>query len=213
MIKFNSFSKYNQTSSEYLSTCDLINKYRLKTVYKKPKLKKIVVSFSLKAFINGLEKTNDANNSSLSEIKSFLMFYLYFSNPPFLSFILSTTNRSFEKLDSGDFIFKTVICNDKDLRKFLFSFWVDNLSRLKNNKVLVQQNKILKHSNSEKYLCFSFSVNIKTFVDFENILGVLNKDFDNKGFNLNINFIFQNIKSTKDINCVVKNIPTFWING
>lgn len=213
MLNSNSSSNYSRISSDYLSTCDLINKYRLKTVYKKPKLEKIVLSFSLKSFTNRLETTGAVNNSNLSEIKSFLIFYLYFSNPPFLSFILSTTNRSFEKLDSGDFVFKIVISNEKDLSKFLFAFWVDNISRLKNSKNFVQQNRTIKHSNSDKHLCSSVSVNINSFVDFENILGVLNKDFDNKGFDLNINFVFQNIKSAKDLNCVVKNIPTFWING
>lgn len=198
--------RLNRVSCDYLSSCDLINKYRLKSVYNKPKIKQIALSFSLKNFTTSVERLGimSGKNSALMEIKSYLVFYLYFCNLPFLSFNLTSMNRSFEKLDSGDFVFKIVINNKKDIESFLFKFWVDSFNRLKVN------------SSSTNYTCsqacYSLSLTSKSFVDVEDIINVLNRESDSKDFDINLYFTFTNLNAYKNSKNLIRNIPFFWIN-
>lgn len=214
MKKIFDSSKLVCPTNNYLSNCDLLNKYRLKSVYSQPKLEKIVLSFSFKEFLNGFENSkNNLNHSSLMEIKAFLVFYLCFSIFPFLSFNVSSMSRTHEKTDNGDFVFKIVITDKKIMQKFLFEFWINNFSQFKTKGQLLQS--ITKTNLKNFDCCYSLSLNAKSLSDFEDVIEAINSDKDSefRDFNLKINFIFGNFESTKDSYLSIKNLPLFWING
>jgi hypothetical protein len=62
--------------NQYLSNCDLINKYNLKNIYQKPKLNKIILDFSLKNFVDSLNIKENQERFNEIQIKSFLFLYL-----------------------------------------------------------------------------------------------------------------------------------------
>jgi len=69
--------KFNHSVHEYLLNSDLINKYNLRNIYKKPKLKKVVIHFP----INNLLQSNSFGSNL--QIKSFfnlsrVIFYFLF---------------------------------------------------------------------------------------------------------------------------------------
>jgi hypothetical protein len=57
--------KTNFKHNDYLYNCDFVNKYAIKTIYQKPKLQKISISFS----INQLKKTGIIENDRTISIK------------------------------------------------------------------------------------------------------------------------------------------------
>ena len=64
-------TKYNN----YLSNCDLINKYNLKSVYDTPKLDKIILDFNLANFLNAIDSSSAKEQTDSNiQIKAFIVF-------------------------------------------------------------------------------------------------------------------------------------------
>jgi hypothetical protein len=63
----------NTVSNNYLSNCDLINKYNLKNIHHIPRLKKIVLDFNLFDFLNSSDFNLKEQTDSNSQIKSFII--------------------------------------------------------------------------------------------------------------------------------------------
>ena len=75
----------NQKVNHYLSTCDLINKYNLKTLYQTPTVKKIVCEVNFKDFLASAELSTLDQNNSISQIKSYLLLYILLGVLPYVN--------------------------------------------------------------------------------------------------------------------------------
>jgi hypothetical protein len=76
-IHYNMF-KTNFKQNDYLYNCDFVNKYGIDTIYQKPKLQKITISF----LINQLKKLGIIENDRTVSSKSFLIYYILFFFKP-----------------------------------------------------------------------------------------------------------------------------------
>ena len=65
-------SPYRNGCENYLSNCDLINKYNVKSVYQIPKLDKIVLELDLKDLLNSYEISSKDQTDSVAQINLFV---------------------------------------------------------------------------------------------------------------------------------------------
>jgi len=72
---FNSSSRNDYEN--YISQCDLINKYNIKSVYEIPELDKIVLELDMKDLLNSYEIPSKDQTDSIVQIKAFSIVYVY----------------------------------------------------------------------------------------------------------------------------------------
>jgi hypothetical protein len=166
----------------YLSDCDLINKYLLKSIYSKPVLKKVVLYFSMNNFKAPSRESN-------LKIKCFLIFYLCFS---LLSYI------NFFKIKSQDvgYSLKVVLSDFNDIHMLLFTLIVENRFKFFKQDFQIR---------SAEGCNFNYNklIPLEKFVsDDLNIFGELD---------VKTSFSFLNFFSFKNKNLVVKNLPLLWV--
>ena len=211
-------SKLNIVSNTYFSNCDLINKYNFKSLHKIPKLKKVVIDFTLSDFLisSDFSSSKEQTDSSV-QIKSFIIFYILTESLSYINFNKSLSSIKKLKLSENNYSLKVSITNPKELNSFLFSFFVESWSKLliddfvlfKKDNTLV--NKVNQCSNQ---FVFSTYIPSSSFVELESFLNKTNIGVNSKNLNIKINFVFENtpVKS-KNLQNLIKNLPYFWISG
>jgi len=196
--------KFNIKQNEYLLDCDLVNKYNLKSLYKKPKIKKINIHFPLNTF-----SSMNSIDSNL-QVKSMLIFYTFFSLISYINFKKIKVKKSFKGVGEANFSLKIVLSSTESVYLFLFNLIVENFNRIENNEVkLLSKNVFLDSKNNIQHI---ISVPAKTFFDVDDFFSKSIKDIDLKNFNLSINLALRSISACKDKNKLIKNISFFWIN-
>ena len=120
--------------NQYLSNCDLINKYNLKNIYQKPKLNKIILDFSLKNFVDSLNIKENQERFNEIQIKSFLFLYLLTGAIPLINNKLIVLKNK-EVKENVNYSLKFSYGNDSSIYNFLFFFFFENFFFiLKKNK-------------------------------------------------------------------------------
>jgi hypothetical protein len=197
--------KFNIKQNEYLLDCDLINKYSLKSLYKKPKIKKINIHFPLDSFSNA--NTVDSN----VQVKSMLLFYTFFSLISYINFKKIKVKKVSKNITDVNFSLKIVLSDIESIYFFLFNLMVENFNRLEKDEIkLFDKNySSIKNKNDFQH---TVSIPAKTFFDMDDFFSKHIKDIDLKSFNLSINLIFKNFNECKNKNKLIKNISFFWIN-
>jgi len=76
---------YSLLYNQYILKCDLLYKYQKKDIYKIPKLKSLVLNFSVDKFLNMLEN-QFKEDLNANEINFFLLFYLISCNFSYIKF-------------------------------------------------------------------------------------------------------------------------------
>jgi len=64
----------NFQHNNYIYNCDFVNKYAIKSIYKTPKIQKIVIRFS----IDQIKKSEISENDRIVSLKSFFILYTLF---------------------------------------------------------------------------------------------------------------------------------------
>jgi hypothetical protein len=196
--------------NQYLSNCDLINKYNLRNIYQKPKLNKIILDFSLKNFIDSLNIKENQERFNEIQIKSFLFLYLLTGAIPLINNKLIVLKNK-EAKENVNYSLKFSYGNDSFIYNFLFFFFIENWSSIfKENK------NILSVINKKKELnLFNLKIVLPTsvFSEIDYILNNSTFDLNPKELNLNINFLISIPQKNKNLNSVLKNLPLFWISG
>ena len=108
--------------NQYLSNCDLINKYNLKNIYQKPKLNKIILDFSLKNFVDSLNIKENQERFNEIQIKSFLFLYLLTGAIPLINNKLIVLKNK-EVKENVNYSLKFSYGNDSSIYNFLFFFF------------------------------------------------------------------------------------------
>jgi hypothetical protein len=105
--------------NQYLSNCDLINKYNLLNIYQKPKLNKIILEFSIKNFIEALNSKENQEKFNETQIKAFLFIYLLIAAVPFINNKVKMVKNK-EIKETTNYSLKFTYSNDMYIYNFLF---------------------------------------------------------------------------------------------
>jgi len=191
------------SNGNYLSCCDLINKYSLNSLKKAPKLKKITLELSSYDILNSFESSQKNEADMDVRVNSFVIFYLFHSFLPYIAFI---------KGEGTNFLLKISFFDVNDIYFFLVNFFVENWEKL----VLENFSFFSKYTYFSKYpnnfiiqhsIPFFFELN-----DFlvKNPFGIISK---NLSFKSKFLFQIQNFKNKVTAEKSIKYISPFWING
>ena len=204
----------NQKFNQYLSNCDLINKYNSKTIYNIPTIKKIVCEVHLKDFLASSELSTSDQNNSISQIKSYLLVYLLLGVLPYINCnknkkALLQFNKNSENNYSLKILFSTV--TEKNL--FLNSLFIDNWTKLKlDGFSLFADKTTLSNKKITSQFVFNSIIPGNSFFEVEDFFCNNINSLNLRNLKFNINFLITNaiVKNKRNL---LKNLPYFWISG
>ncbi len=182
------------TSSSYLSKCDLINRTLVKDINEVPKVNKIVIQLSSS---QNKKTENPISSSDLnSHLKILLMFYFMLGINPKISYHRekNLNYKQEEKENDSSYSYKVILENSEDIQKFIRYFFIEN--------DFVAENSHPKFYSLDNTL--SMKLVVPTIIDpeIENIFSQNSKDTSIKELNLTVNFIVNSnliSKTKKDI--------------
>lgn len=203
-------TKLNFISNDYLSNCDLLNKYNLKSTHEIPKLKKIVIDFNIADLIGASDARDKEQTDSTVQIKASSIFYILNGLISYINFNKSLSSVKKLKLSENNYSIKISTTNANEINYFLLAFFVENWTKL-----LIEDFELLKKTNveSKKNIVLSALVPAHTFFELEMFLNKIVTGINSKNFNLKINFLFSNPNKLKNSQTLIKNLPYFWISG
>lgn len=167
----------------YLSNCDLLNKYLLKSIYSVPVLNKIVLYFSIDSL-----KTPFLQESNL-KIKCFLIFYLCFSLLSYINFFKVKT------ADAG-YSLKIVLNDFNDINIFLFTLILENKFKFFRDDLLT----FIDEKNNFNY---------NKSISLHKLAGADSNFFAES--DVKISFSFSNFFPLKNKKLTAKNLPLIWV--
>jgi hypothetical protein len=214
---FNSYNyNTNQKLNQYLSHCDLLNKYNLKTLHDVPTLDKIVCEIQLKDFLNASDVGHLDQNNSLSQINSYFLIYILLGCLPYLNCNKnkSALLKAVKKTDTN-YSLKISFSTLHDKNIFLTSLFNENWSKLKvdNFSLFLEKNTLLNKKISSNFV-FNTIIPGNSFFEVEDFWGRSDSisPINLKNMKFNINFLIKNANAKNKKN-VLKNLQFFWISG
>lgn len=199
------------SSSTYLLSCDLINKYNLLTIYKEPKISKIVLSISIKEIENVSYDFGDEENvSSDFQAKTFFFFYLLFGSSPYILFEEFDIIKDTRSKEEGEFTLKATINNPNRVSSFL-----SNLSMENNFLAQTPEFELFRSAFQSKiqkdHLKGSFNIKIPAnfFFDVNLFFSHEVDDINLSKVKLNASFVCENFPKDKKIKNIIENIFFF----
>ena len=199
------------SSSTYLLSCDLINKYNLLSIYKEPKISKIVLIVSLKEMEKVSNPFSDEDNVFLDlQVKTFFFFYLLFGSSPYVLFEDIDVVQDSRSKEEGEFTLKATINNPSRVSSFL-----TNLSMENNFLRQTPEFELFKPGFQSKIqtnnLKGSFNIKIPAnfFFDVNRFFSREVDDWNLSKAKLNASFIYENFPKNKKIKNVIQNIFFF----
>jgi len=196
--------------NNYLSSCDIINKYNISNINNIPSLSLIVVELKIGNFAQSTRNVNVVSNDEpTNQFPYFWSLYVITSLEPQLKFSLM---QSSSKKVSGSYCLsiKILVQKQNDIESLLRFIFIENLKKLIKEDVklfeLLAKNVIkrMHTSNKDKK---SLKVKIPGHCLF-NLKSLPLIDLD-----VELTFIFDNLGSGFDFRTSVKNISNFWIHG
>jgi hypothetical protein len=137
--------KNNFYRSNYLSKCDLLNKYLLLDVYSCPKVDVIKLNISL---VDLLNEQNDYNELH-TKMRTFIVFFLFTFNVPFLKYQnFIKYNKISYTSNAMDFKLFLNFSKKKIINNFLISLFLENAENLELNSSLFPIKSIFSDSGN-----------------------------------------------------------------
>lgn len=197
--------------NNYLSTCDLINKYNLLNVNKVPKLNKIVLELSSRDLLSAVESLGKNEINTETQIKSYFLLYIFSSYQPYIKFRVSKKLKG----ENDNYSLEINISKNEDIYSFLISFFVENWNKLSVEDFSLWKRKSFNFIFQQKNFVIERKIPGDTFFELENFLNKTAFGIVSKNLNLRVKFFFQNnnFRSQDASENLVKNLPFFWING
>jgi len=207
-------TKLNFFSNDYLSNCDLLNKYNLKSTHEIPKLRKIVLDFNLADLIGASENRDKEQTDSNIQIKASSIFYVLTGLIAYINFNKSLSSIKKLKISENNYSIKISTTNSNEINHFLLSFFVENWTKLLiEDFILQRRKKEFSKIDSEKNIVLSSLVPAEVFFELEMFLNKIVTGINSKNFNIKVNFLFDNPNELKNSQTLIKNLPYFWISG
>jgi len=200
--KINNEADY--TYNSYLSDCDLINKYNLQNIYTKPRLKNIVVEFSIKNEIN----------SSVSATIAASVLYIITNFYPFVTVKKSKSN-DLNKLKNinTEYNFKVIFSNKQEINSFLSTLFVENWNTLLLDDFLLFNSKFCETKIAHEKEILKTKIPLQSFFELETFFSKVITDINPKNLSVNLNFLFSNFIVGQYRKNLIQNLPNFWISG
>jgi hypothetical protein len=195
MKKIKLITRINYKFSQYYHHCDLINKYNLKSFFKKPFIKSLILELSLNKLIDSSLSKFQYNNETL-QIICFLIFYILSTFLPYINF---NKSKSIISSIQNNYALKIIIHKEQDIYSFLHD--IGNYLQLENFK-----EKIIQVNNKNNFLLNEVYKGDK-FFELESFLNKYVKNINVKelSFFLRFNFISQiNVNSYQNL---IQNFP------
>lgn len=196
--------------NNYLSSCDIINKYNVSNINKIPNLSSIIVELKIGNFAQSSRNVNAiSNDEPTNQFPHFWSLYVISSLEPQLKFSLM---QSSSKKVSGSYSLsiKILVQKHNDVESLLRFIFIENLKKLIKEDVklfdLVTKNSLTRMHTSNKDKK-SLKVKIPWYCLF-NL-----KSFPLSDLDVELTFIFDNLVNGLDFRTSVKNISNFWIHG
>lgn len=199
----------NFQHNNYMCNCDFVNKYAVKSIYKKPKIQKIVIKFS----IDQLKKSEIFENDRIISLKSFFILYILFFFKPFCSYTVLENKKIKIESVNEKIDLKITLSNKEEIYSFLRTLFVENGERvLEENFNLFNSKKLLLKQHSNTNFCKKVALSCYALFELDQLLKKIFNRINTKEIFFDAHFYFSNIPSQQSKNCI-KNIPFFWING
>jgi|TARA_B110000091_G_scaffold8982_1_gene8694 hypothetical protein len=196
--------------TDYLSTCDLINKYNIKNIYNKPKLDKIVLELNLENLINSSDFSDkEQTNSNLQTLSYLTAYILKFK--PYINFNKSklSLSKSTKLSVPANYSLKLSFSTKSEINNFLSSFFTKKWSELNSDDFSFLE-KPKKNQTSLNKLVLNTTVSSVFFPELEEFFKKDIGGVNSKNLRLKLNFSFSNPLFLKDSDKVIKNLPFFW---
>ena len=206
----NSFSHNNYES--YISNCDLINKYNVKSVHQIPKLDKIVLELDMKDLLNSYEISSKDQTDSVAQVKAFLILYIFIGLFPYIKASKAVSSSGRLKTTNLQYSLKVVLRRKEEINKFLFSLFVENWQKLSLEDFKLFKNERVK-SKAEKTFVLNTLLPADCFFYISEFLSKSLTGVNSKNLKFRLNFSFNSSINVTDRNKLIKNLPFFWISG
>ena len=206
----NGFSHNNYES--YISNCDLINKYNVKSVHQIPKLDKIVLELDMKDLLNSYEISSKDQTDSVAQVKAFLILYIFIGLFPYIKASKAVSSSGRLKTTNLQYSLKVVLRRKEEINNFLFSLFVENWQKLSLEDFKLFKNERVK-SKAEKTFVLNTLLPADCFFDISEFLSKSLTGVNSKNLKFRLNFSFNSSINVKDRNKLIKNLPFFWISG
>ena len=216
MNSFLTNTKNDKKSNFYLSKCDLINKYNIKTAYKIPKMDKIVLEFPFEDFMKACTFSEKDQVNPTFQLKGAIIFYIFASLMPYINYNKSTLSLKKKVNSEKGYSLKIIINNKEDVNSLLSTLFVENWSKL-----ISEEFSLFKRLNSKdidnkikttKISIIKASVLGSSFLEIDTFLNKYFLKINSRNLSLKFNFIVYNPIKIKNSTKLIKNIAPFWIN-
>jgi len=207
-------TKLNFISNNYLSNCDLLNKYNIKSTYEIPNLKKIILDFNLIDLIEASDNLNKEQTDSNTQIKASSIFYILTGLISYINFNKSLSSVKKLKISENNYSIKISLGKSNNINSFLFSFFIENWGKLLIEDFILLKGKKESFAEVPKTnIVLSATVPSNIFFELETFLTKIITGVNSKNLKIKLNFVFKNPNKLKNSQTLIKNLPYFWISG
>jgi len=216
--------------NNYISNCDLINKYNCTNINTIPKIKSIVLEIPLFQFITLLNISLNSKNTIIKTyLKAYFMFYILFSLEPYINY------KSTKKLDKN-YSLKLKLSNINQINNFSHTFFMHFTSNsffnfffnfknleikdVKNTNVIknkffnnLNDKTILKkkYINNFKDINFNLKIPVFCFHLLNFYIDFFFESINSKELFFYINYVVNSYNLTNDNANLLKNLQNFWV--
>jgi hypothetical protein len=201
----------------YLSKCDLINKYNIKTAYKIPKIDSIVLEFPFDELIKACASSEKEQTNSTFQLKGATLFYVFTNLLPYINYNKSKISLKKENNQEIGYSLKIIIKSKEAISSFLYTLFVENWSKLVVEDFTlfkkIDSKDLVVKSKLQKKIVIRTSLIGNSFFEIESFLNQYLPKINPKNLSLKSNFIVLNSIKALDSTKLVKNLSPFWVNN
>lgn len=196
--------------NKYLSNFDLLYKYKIKTLYKLPQIKNIILSLPLNkiSYLNGIK--NKITSTPAQRIIFIFLFSIFTITPFIKSNSLPAIQRTL-KGNPNNFSLILTFFTEKQIESFIFYFFIEIwLILIKNGYKLYFKKPffLIKNGFSELNLKIPLSI----FQNFNILFNSVNNQLIKEEATFFLTFKFKNLIFLNKKKCI-KNLQFFWKNN
>lgn len=206
----NSFSSVSY--SNYLSRCDLINKYNLTSTYHIPELKDINLELSLKDFLEVYGLAGKDSSDPVIQTKAFIALFNLTGTKPYIKANKSLSSSGRQKTTVVNYSIKVSLKKTSSKFNFLFMLFVENWHRLKLEDFTIF-NKTPNKKISDKKFVLNSLIPSNCLFEADEILSKNLTGINSKNLKFRLNLSFENSLLLRNRNNIILNLPFFWISG
>jgi hypothetical protein len=209
-------SKNDKKGGFYLSKCDLINKYNIKTTYKIPKIDSIVLEFPFEELAKACTFSEKEQTNSTFQLRGVILFYILTNLIPYINYNKSNSLLKKETNKESGYSLKIIIKSKESISSFLCMLFIENWSKLILEdfslfKNFDSKNLIVKSKTQKKFVIRTSLVG-NSFFEIDTFLNQYLSKINSKNLSLKSNFIVVNSIKARDSNKLVKNLAPFWLS-